>query len=309
MKSITIQLTKKCMLKCPYCFAGEKAMDSDISPEILNSVKKFILENKIPLIRLTGGEPFLNKNCVSLINSLSETCVDIKVFSNLCVPNCFSNVNNPHKLIILANINEMDFYSEHQYNIILSNLVDAVQRGISIILGRTFYHEPFYIDDLISLAKKYNIKSLRVSPANPMIEGNNVWMKSTEIEKLMLYLKEKQLELDDSKITINFDCPIPPCIIKNKEIYNFFYLRNQLREHCGNRLVVCSDGSIEHCYITTSIVHGELNNFLKYEEIQEFFNKKLHDFSISNQFSAKCQGCKYFNGVTPCGCYGYMQYL
>lgn len=307
MKAITIQLTKNCMLKCPYCFAGEKSNEF-ISDDVLESVKQFVYKNQIPLIRITGGEPFLYSQCVDVINYFSKRCIDLKVFSNLCVPHCFEGIAYPHKVIVLANINNHEFYSEEQIKIIESNLSCAVKMGLRIIIGRTFYEPPYQIDDLVELAKKYGVSTLRVSPANPTINSNNHFMKSDQISTLMIYLMKKQIELDSVGIVIRFDCPIPPCIV-NTDAYSFFYNRKQLNNKCGKRLVVCIDGSVEHCYVTSSIIKLHINQFDTYDQMAFCMENELNNYSFNCVDTSNCIGCSYFNTSTPCGCYGFHKHL
>lgn len=301
MRSITIQLTKNCMLKCPYCFAGNK-LSEYISDDVLDTIKEFVERNQIPLIRITGGEPFLYDKCVDVINYFSENSIDLKVFSNLCVENCFDGITYPHKIIVLANINYCSFYSSNQLNIIESNLLSALKSGIRIILGRTYYEYSFDIEDLVELAKKFNVTTLRVSPANPTINAENYYMDSYQINDLMTYLMKKQMELDKLGIIIKFDCPISPCIV-NPDVYSFFEKRKQLTYKCGRRIVVCTDGSLEHCYVTSPIVKLHINQFNTYEEIESCIKQKLREYSLSCFNNEKCIGCSYYSEI-PCGCFG-----
>ncbi len=304
MKAITIQLTKKCMLQCPYCFAGNK-FDEDISNDVLDDVKDFIKRNNIPLIRITGGEPFLYKKCDEVINYFSKNCVDLKVFSNLCVENCFDNLKYPEKVIVLANINPQDFYTKRQKKTIENNLFHAIQIGIRVILGRTFYKPPYVIDDLVALAMKYGISTLRVSPANPTIYAGNCFMSREQINELILCLMQKQIEMEQNRIgiKIKFDCPIPPCFV-DSNAYSYFYKRKQINNKCGNRLVVCTDGSVEHCYVTSSIVKTSIKAFELYDEIKIYLENKLKEYSMNCFDDHSCEKCDFYCSGIPCGCFG-----
>ncbi len=292
------------MLRCPYCFAHEESQN-ELSEIDTKKLLRFCLNNKLESVKITGGEPFLYKHIVEFINRITEFA-DVMIFSNLMVKNCLYNLKRKDRVKILVNINEPDFYTDIQYKTLMNNLSYAVESEVTIVPGRTFYHEPFELSDIVALCEKYGLKTIRVSQANPTISKNNTWLK--DINSFLHYMQNVNEELDRKEICIDFDCPIAPCVVDDN-VYLYFYLRNMLASKCGTKLVVNPDLTVEHCYITAPIVAGK--SIFQYDSYDDALN------DINNQLSAyrdkmiidKCRNCEHKHKLAPCGCYGFMDLL
>lgn len=81
LKEITIQLTDRCNLSCPYCFAP-KNFRKDLSKNNLDQFISFCLKDLPECIHITGGEPSLHDNFVDILALLSEIA-PLVVYSNL----------------------------------------------------------------------------------------------------------------------------------------------------------------------------------------------------------------------------------
>jgi uncharacterized protein len=59
---VTLVVTKKCNLKCRYCFANSSSKDnSNMSPEVASSIiKKISQQHTLSMVHFIGGEPTLN---------------------------------------------------------------------------------------------------------------------------------------------------------------------------------------------------------------------------------------------------------
>lgn len=72
-----ISLTDKCNLRCRYCMPDEKTIDSIKKEELLTFSERLeIIKTAATLgithIRLTGGEPLLQKDCIPLIEEIQK---------------------------------------------------------------------------------------------------------------------------------------------------------------------------------------------------------------------------------------------
>lgn len=72
-----ISLTDRCNLKCRYCMPDEKTIDSIKKEELLTFSERLeIIKTATTLgithIRLTGGEPLLQKDCIPLIEGIQK---------------------------------------------------------------------------------------------------------------------------------------------------------------------------------------------------------------------------------------------
>lgn len=306
MRDIIIKVNNNCMLRCPYCFAHEESRN-ELSEMNMKKMLRFCLDNNLESVKITGGEPFLYKYIVEFINCITEFA-DVMIFSNLMVKNCLRNLLRKDRIKVLVNINEPDFYTFKQYETLLNNISYAVESGITIVPGRTFYHEPFELSDIVTLCEKYRLRTIRVSQANPTISKNNIWLTAHEINRFLCYMQRVNEELERKEICIDFDCPIAPCVVDNN-VYLYFYLRNVLVSKCGTKLVVNPNLTIEHCYITAPIASGK--NIFEYDSYDDALNDiKNHLVVYRNKKMAdKCRDCEHECEPVPCGCYGFMDLI
>ena len=88
LKSIDIQITEKCSLRCKDCSNlmqyYTKAKDSDMDI-LFKSIDRFILSiDSLDEFRVLGGDPFMNKNLYKIINKLVtyDKCKRVVVYTN-----------------------------------------------------------------------------------------------------------------------------------------------------------------------------------------------------------------------------------
>ncbi len=88
LKSIDIQITEKCSLRCKDCSNlmqyYTKAKDSDMDV-LFKSIDRFILSiDSLDEFRVLGGDPFMNKNLYKIINKLVtyEKCKRVAIYTN-----------------------------------------------------------------------------------------------------------------------------------------------------------------------------------------------------------------------------------
>lgn len=306
MRDIIIKINNNCMLRCPYCFAHEE-FKSELSEINMKKLLNFCKNNSLESVKLTGGEPFLHSRITEFINTITEFA-DVMMFSNLMVKNCLCNLRRKDRLKILVNINEPGFYTENQYETLMDNLAYAVETGITIVPGRTFYHEPYELSDIIMLCEKYGLRTVRVSQANPTISKNNTWLSAADINNFLYYMRSINDELNGKGIGIDFDCPIAPCVVDDV-IYKYFYSRNVLASKCGTKLVVNPDLTVEHCYITAPIASGKnIFDYRTYDEAISDIETKLFAYR-AQKITDRCRDCEYECELVPCGCYGFMDFL
>lgn len=306
MRDIIVKVNNNCMLRCPYCFAHNEK-HSELSIKDMQKLLKFCERNNLENVKLTGGEPFLYSHIVEFINAITGFA-DVMVFSNLMVKDCLIQLDRKERIKILVNINEPSFYTKDQYKTLMYNLAYAIESGITIVPGRTFYHEPYEMTDLICLCEKYGMRTIRVSQANPTISKNNTWLTAQDINNFLQYMRGINEKISEKGICIDFDCPIAPCIV-DEDVYQYFFSRNVLASKCGSKLVVNPDLTIEQCYITAPIATG--NNLFEYESYEAAMNYLENHLGLyrKKNITSKCYDCVYRCEFVPCGCYGFMNLL
>ena len=298
-KEIALQVNNNCNLRCPFCFSDKS--DASISMDYARKVKDFCVSANIDTIKITGGEPFLHGQISEIINLFSD--FNIFIFSNCVIKDCIQNVENIQnikKLTVLINYNVADFYDATQLADIHNNIKYIKSIGGRVILGRTFYKEPFDLSDIILLCKEYDIDTIRVSQSSPKISYNNEWLEPTGINLFLAEMKRiNECILTPNKIKLHFDCPVKPCQVDN-ELFEYFNKKKILSNKCRARIFIGSDLKIKHCYANEQYFPKKyLYEFNSYDEIFKYIEDR--NAKLTSRQNDKCKECKY-HGDIPCGC-------
>ena len=298
-REIALQINNNCNLNCPFCFSDKT--DTKISIELAEQVKEFCIDENVDTIKITGGEPFLHENISNILEIFSE--FNIFIFSNLTVKDCIKKIENvklKKGFTVLVNYNLKSFYKNEELENINQNIERIISLKGKIILGRTFYKEPFEIEDIINLCKNYKIDTIRVSQSSPQISQENMWL---EDEKTNLFLSEMR-KLDEeilipNNIKIHFDCPIRPCVV-NEELFDYFFKKGVLSNKCRPRVFIGSDLKVKHCYANEKVYPNKfLHDFDCYDEIFNYIEQI--NINLTENKNLKCKNCKYYGNI-PCGC-------
>lgn len=80
---IFLEVTRNCNLKCRHCFVGESpSLNDELTKseifDLLDQIKKM----KISLLHITGGEPFMNKDIVEILNQAKKLVPFVQVVTN-----------------------------------------------------------------------------------------------------------------------------------------------------------------------------------------------------------------------------------
>lgn len=138
---LRISLTERCNLRCNYCMP-EKGVDltEDSNLLQLNELRRLIsifARNGVDKIRLTGGEPTVNRSCIDVIKTISEIGVkNIAMTSNGLV---LKNMLLGFKQAGLTQINiSLDTLVEAKFNFITK------RQGLSRVIDSIYYAEQLY---------------------------------------------------------------------------------------------------------------------------------------------------------------------
>ena len=134
-KTVGINITRRCNLKCPHCFYSElleypetKAYDSKIDIDV-DKLINFFDFHKFKEIFLSGGEPTTYPRLLELLHYLSKKCEAINICTNgVNIPieiNNFSKNNNVKYLISVRNDSDKMFFSK---------ILSIINQGIKVEL-------------------------------------------------------------------------------------------------------------------------------------------------------------------------------
>jgi hypothetical protein len=79
-----LEITTLCNQKCVYCFnnSGPFARNEELSTEVWQQFLEHQTENGLKSVHITGGEPFVNRKAIDLINAAQKLGLRTSVLSN-----------------------------------------------------------------------------------------------------------------------------------------------------------------------------------------------------------------------------------
>ena len=301
LKEITIQLTDRCNLSCPYCFAP-KNFRKDLSKNNLDQFTSFCLKDLPECIHITGGEPSLHDNFVDILALLSEIA-PLVVYSNLVKKDTFFSAEKLHgkDIFFLVNLNERNFYSNLEWNNLESNIKKALELNLKIAIGHTFYKSNIKeeFEETLKFIEKYKISHFRISQALQCVNSEHGLSKDN-IQLLYQFVANNIENWKHNGIKAYFDCPVPFCYITD-EIVSRLIAYGAIAKHCNPKAFVQSDLFVTHCYSTMQNSYKKkINEFQSIKEIREFTSAVIKN--IVNRDDIKCKSCVHFVEGKICGC-------
>ncbi|MBO5562034.1 MAG: GTP 3',8-cyclase MoaA, partial [Firmicutes bacterium] len=180
---LRLSVTDKCNLRCVYCMPpnGVKSLEhSDILTfEEIESIVRILAKTGLKKVRFTGGEPFVRKDVIKLIEKISHTdgIAETGITTNGIL---LEKYIDDLKRIGLKKINiSLDTADGEQYrqitgfdsfDAVISAIESAVNKGFDVKINCVpFFAEQNYID-LAELAAKYPV-SVRYIELMPLGQG------------------------------------------------------------------------------------------------------------------------------------------
>lgn len=174
LDEVFFELSKRCNLKCNHCYIPDNIHKHELTFNDWINITDQCSELGVYLIKLTGGEPMLNKYFYDLVNYIKSKGIKTRLYTN----GSFLNSTSIYRLKLLgldeiqismdgASPTTHDSFrnTKGNYNQILSSLPLLEEQGIAVILSFTVssYNERD-IDRFIEIAKNFSNIKVVVSP-------------------------------------------------------------------------------------------------------------------------------------------------
>lgn len=298
--SVVWEITNNCNYHCPHCRAFQEYEEDDelIENRIINE----LINSKVLLVNISGGEPLLNPRVFKICKKLSDNNIHVGISTN-------------------------GWYYEKYRTQIVESGIKFIQVSLD---GPQQLHEKFR-----GVANSYNraIKALKLAKDDGMFTQMNVTITSNNIDTLKWnYDKAKQLginrvfyrrvvpsgkaetnryvlpdiskyyksiielsKLTTDELIVSIDDPILS-VLNNKSSGNYL--------GCGagiNNLGISSNGDIFPCIF----LRNKLGNIME-TTLSEVWNenevlKKLRNREIAEcgecSYKNSCGGCRAFSGI------------
>ncbi len=299
-------VTKRCNLRCPYCFANEFVNDSgDITINEFRSILDFILlDGSDPKLGLIGGEPTIHCEFDKLLNIIAEderikNCI---IYTNGIKLKKFINLLENEKFRLLINCN--DIRNSHSLFDEFSDSLDVAFHSISkrITLGANFYKPDYDYGYILELVKKYSCDKLRVSISLPN-------SKDYEYEPLNYFKIVKPhiftffRELKALGCIPFFDCNImPSCVFTAEEMLEFeewgrenpFSVIKNRHTGCVPVIDILPDGTAVRCFGLSEYSKTNIRNFACIQDLKFYYLRTVDAYALNSATDKKCISCYKF---------------
>lgn len=214
-KSILVEITNKCNLRCKHCYNNKYLNNDDIDEEVFFNNIKILKENGYNHVHLLGGEPLMNKNIVSYILKLDGMGFSVTLNTNATL------INDDFIKRAMPKIQQLSFSldgvnadkndeirNKGTFDKVMQNISNIKNYETEIILNYVItssnYEDIYKIADIadtlsigfVNLLWFYEVENnSKLSPKEEQF--GNIF---EELENLLLYSSQKN-------ICINFDLP------------------------------------------------------------------------------------------------------
>lgn len=296
-----ILITNVCNADCVFCFAFEKAHDSQhfISMDDLEQRLSFIQSSGLSQIRLMGGEPTLHPQFQEIVSMISATGLDLILFSNGFIPDkhlaCLEEMP-AEKLALLINVNAVGKGK---------NLDKQRQRSLKrlnkkVTLGFTILDLDFDLSLYFYWINEYGLqRKLRLGLAQPIFGGGNQFLSpklyKNAARSILKNAKAAQLE----NISLEFDCGFVRCMFTGEEWQQLDEMGVISESHCAPNLDIGMDGEVFHCFSISQIATSLDKVSTTREALEELNEKRKHFRQVG--IYPECSDCKAFIDGSCCG--------
>jgi cyclic pyranopterin phosphate synthase len=257
---LRISLTEKCNLRCTYCMPEEGIKLKDKShfmstDEIVEFARVFVSLG-VKKIRITGGEPLVNRDIKLILTELSKLPVELSITTNAVLLDDYFELLEELKInkinISIDSLNENLFNRisrRNHFDKVISNIHKAIELGFEVKLNVVVIkgvneHE---VVDFVKWSEKDKI-AVRFIEFMPFDGNKWDWSKVVSQHDMLSVVKEHYT--DDCIVKLQDDKHI---ISRGYKVIDaqgtFGFISAITNSFCGtcNRIRLTADGKIKNC--------------------------------------------------------------
>ncbi|WP_405398115.1 GTP 3',8-cyclase MoaA [Maribacter sp. Asnod2-G09] len=284
---LRLAVTDRCNLRCNYCMPEEginfAKNDKLFTIDELVKLSEIVVSQGIDKIRITGGEPFVRKDLMVLLRSLSKLdgLNDISVTTN-------ATLIGPHidelKELGIKNINvSMDAINREtferitrrdHYDVVYNNMIRLITEGFNVRINFIAL-EGQNTDDILpmlELTKHYNV-SVRYLEEMPFNGGSKEFQTiKWDFKTILEHIRSEYpdyYKLDSPKTSTSINYKIPG--FKG----TFGVIPSFSRTFCGscNRLRISATGDVITCLYAKA--SANLRDIMRADDVEENIKKEI----------------------------------
>ncbi len=285
LNSAYLYLTSGCNLKCSHCWLTPSFVpETEDAPDGITAddVRKIIKEGR-PIglfnIKLTGGEPFINREIFEIIEVISseELVMDIETNGTLIDENTAAFLKRSNASSISVSIDSINpkFHDsfrgvEGSWDDAVTGVENMVSQGLRVqIIMSLIGDNSGDIEGVVDMAKRLNANSVKFNPVMPIGRGGKLTEggKTVPVDELIRLSSWVENDLKE-KYDIQTYFTIPSAF---KKIDSFFN-GNNAQCHILNIIGIIASGHISICGIGKEVPELVIGN-IREDNLEELWRK------------------------------------
>jgi len=256
-RQITLNLTYRCDLGCPYCFATgmREKIPHDMPLDLARRYVDMAADSGCEMVGLLGGEPLVVPDLPELVSYVHQRGMQVAFSTNLLNYAALADRLPPEAIrAITVHVEKPDFYAPEQWQSLQENLRILADQRILTILRYNFTDPALRRWDFLSdMAALFHEPALSFSYTFPPESGQGTY---TPLDRI-LTLKDKLMAFvdwfDESGMPLILAKPFPLCAFDREE---FRRLNNRValksiceiaRNDGTNNILIRNDGRYQLC--------------------------------------------------------------
>lgn len=297
---VNLRITNKCNFKCIHCFPDARNLSEEFSTDELYGIINKLAEYKVVHLTLTGGEPFLNKDLITLVHYANTMGIVVSICTNASL--ITDEIINDLKRCGLGALKisldgptalEHDKYRGNgKFEKVIPKIKKIISNGIPVCINTVFSKINCGVyKEMAKLVSELKPKEFAFDFIRCSGRARDNWndLEITNDKKIEIINYFNQFGSKMNGITLGSD--IFTCIMKNSFDLNMEELACGI---CINNIVILSNGTVVPCWRLHDI--GVSCGNIREVTFDKIWNdsdvlKKVRNIKISEL--EKCNLCKY----------------
>ncbi len=304
-----IFLTRKCNLKCPYCFADEfvNKENEEYTLENFKKVVEFIKADGTDRIGLIGGEPTVYSHFKEVIEILNadEKIKQVVIYTNGLNLDKYLDILGNEKIHFLINCNSASDIGEAMFDKLKSNIKALKEVNKNYTLGINIYSKNMdyqYIFELLRIADSHNLRFSTALPNDTKEHTEDILAGFKEMKSV---LRSFWLDCKKNDISPHNDCnSIPDCLLdvedkrlllELSQIGKKYVTSNPIQScrTCNPVIDILPDLTAVRCFGLSKYMKVSINDFKSLSNLTNWFYNKIDLYARLAYVNSDCENCKH----------------
>jgi cyclic pyranopterin phosphate synthase len=295
-------LTRKCVRRCPYCFADQYMAES--ASAFLQwgdfvYVLDFYERNDVRVVSMLGGEPTVHPDVASMMDYALQRGFDVRMFTSGVMGRekrealrAVWEAHEGRSVHFIVNVNDPRATEKGELESQLAFLETTGRRGS---LSFNIYRPDFDLDFAFEYVARYDLQpTIRLGIAHRIATAarTNAHVDPGQYRQVADRLLHYAPMFDACKVTPGLDCGFPMCMFTDAQLGSLLKLRATFNWTCGPVIDIGPDLGIWPCFPLSHIRSKKLYDFESLPKILEFLAKEIRDRRKGNTgVYVECDEC------------------